>query len=399
MSDYSSESPARKLISNGVKIKKYLFPVLSSMIKKIKESRKDPFSFMGIISVILIFIFSTTIFLKSFSADNRNSSCLLEDLSFLAASSKAFSENSTQDNFLIAANKFSIESPNFLLVEKNSLRAAVPPTTVSAQILGTMVVDYEPEIQRKSITEYTVEQGDTLSVLAEKFNISSDTLRWANKLSNSNIRVGQKLVIPPVSGIIHHVKSGDTVSGIAGTYKGKTAEIIAFNELNSESDIFIGDILIIPNGVMPAPAARPAVAQAHAQPQTQAQVPISSAYFIAPTKGQISQRLHWYNAVDFSNPCGSLVFASAQGTVQRVSYGWNNGYGNYLTILHPNGVVTLYAHLSQISVSSGTNVSQGTIIGRVGNTGRTVGATGCHVHFEVRGAANPFAQYRIGTRF
>jgi len=395
MSDYSSESPVGKLTSNGVKIKKYLFSLLSGTIKKIKESRKDPFSFMGIISIILIFVFSTAIFFKAFSGDNRGSTYLPEDFSFLAASSKIFSENSSQDNFLITASKFSVESPNFLLVERNSLRAAAPPTMVSAQVLGTMVADYEPEIQRKSITEYAVEQGDTLSVLAEKFNISADTIRWSNNLNNSNIRVGQKLVIPPVSGIIHHVKSGDTVSGIAGTYKGKTAEIIAFNELNSESDIFIGDIIIVPNGAMPAPAARPAAAIQ----SSPAQAPISSAYFIAPTKGQISQRLHWHNAIDFSNSCGALVFASAQGTVQRVSYGWNNGYGNYLTILHPNGVVTLYAHLSQISVNSGTNVSQGTIIGRVGNTGRTIGATGCHVHFEVRGAVNPFAAYRLGTRF
>ncbi len=395
MSDYSSKSPVRKLISNGVKIKKYLTSPIACRIKKIKESRKDPFCFMGIISIILIFLFSAAIFFKDFSADNKDSACLLEDISFLAASSKIFSEESSNDNFLITASRFSIESPNFLLVEKNSLRAAAPPAMVSAQVLGTMTADYEPEIQRKTISEHIVRQGDTLSVLAEKFDISADTIRWANELSNSNIRVGQKLIIPPVSGIIHHVKSGNTISGIASTYKAKTAEIIAFNELKSENDIFIGDIIIVPSGVMPAPAARPA-AVAQSSPT---QAPISSAYFIAPTRGQISQGLHWHNAVDFSNSCGALVFASAQGTVQRVSYGWNNGYGSLITILHPNGVVTLYAHLSQISVSSGASVSQGTIIGRVGNTGRTVGATGCHVHFEVRGAANPFAAYRIGTRF
>jgi len=395
MSDYSSESPVRILFSGGVTIKKYLFPLLSAGIKKIKESRKDPFSFMGIISIILIFIFSTALFLKSFSGEESNSSCLLADISFLAASSDVFPETPSQNNFLITASKFSVESPNFLLVEKNSLRAAAPPTMVSAQVLGTMVADYEPKIERKSIGEHIVEQGDTLSVLAEKFNVSADTIRWANDLKDARIRVGQKLVIPPVSGVIHHVKPGDTISGIAASYKGKTAEIIAFNDLNNESDIYIGDIIIIPGGIIPAPTVKP-VAAVQA---SSAQAPISSAYFIAPTRGQISQGLHWHNAIDFSNACGALVFASAQGTVQRVSYGWNNGYGNLLTILHPNGVVTLYAHLSQISVTSGTNVSQGTIIGRVGNTGRTVGATGCHVHFEVRGARNPFAGYRLGTRF
>ncbi|MFN7088407.1 MAG: M23 family metallopeptidase, partial [Candidatus Paceibacteria bacterium] len=52
-----------------------------------------------------------------------------------------------------------------------------------------------------------------------------------------------------------------------------------------------------------------------------------------------------------------------------------------------------YAHLSAVLVSSGAYVNQGDIIGSIGNTGKTHGPTGCHVHFEVRGGANPFARY------
>jgi len=368
------------------KTEKYLSPLKLSLrlfnrVKKIKESRKDPFSFMGIISIILFVVFSTVPFLKFLPEAAGTSPYLSENFSFLAVSSKIFSETPSQNHFLISANKFSAESPNFLLIGENSLRAATPPVMVSTQELGAIISDYELEDEKKPISEYVVESGDTLSSLAVKFNVSTDTIRWANDLKNSKIQIGQKLVIPPVSGVIHYVKSGDTVSEIAKIYKGKTDETVAFNELSDENDIYIGDILIVPNGVMPPPSVKPAVVQA----------PISSVYFIVPTKGMISQGLHWHNAVDFSNSCGALVFAAAQGVVQRISYGWNDGYGSYITILHPNGVVTLYAHLSEISVSSGTNVSQGTIIGRVGNTGRTVGATGCHVHFEVRGGQNPFA--------
>jgi len=380
MSPYTN--PVRRLISNGAKIKKYL--------KNFKESQKDPFSFIGVIAVTLFIIFSILPFLNTFSGGTGNSFCLPKNFSFLAASPEIFSETSSQNHFLSSTDEFIVSSSNLLLVEESSLRAAAPPVMVSAQVLGALVASYDFEGEEKAIREYIIESGDTLSSLAEQFDISLDTILWANNLTRkSALKIGQTLVIPPVSGIIHNVKSGDTISEIARTYKAKTSEIVVFNELSDENDIYIGDILVVPNGVMPSVSAK----------TTTTQTPISSAYFIVPTKGMISQGLHWHSAVDFSNSCGGLVFATAQGTVQRVAYGWNNGYGNYLTILHPNGVVTLYAHLSEISVSSGTNVSQGTIIGRVGNNGYTVGATGCHLHFEVRGAQNPFVGYRIGTRF
>ena len=67
--------------------------------------------------------------------------------------------------------------------------------------------------------------------------------------------------------------------------------------------------------------------------------------------------------------------------------GWNGGYGSYIVIAHPNGTQTVYAHLSKVFVSVGQYTAQGFNIGNVGSTGNS---TGCHIHFEVRGAKNPF---------
>jgi len=213
---------------------------------------------------------------------------------------------------------------------------------------------------------------------------------WANNLSSrSTLKVGQKLIILPVSGVVYHVKKGDTLSAIAKTYQGNVKEIINFNDLSDEGDIFVGDIIIIPNGKMPP------VRRTRNYVQSK-QTPIASNYFICPHSAcRISQGLHWYNAIDFDGECGDPIYAVASGTIQRVKYGWNGGAGNYITILHPNGVVTMYGHIATSLVKPGQKVSQGQIIALMGGKPGTPGAgisTGCHVHFSVRGARNPFAR-------
>jgi len=269
--------------------------------------------------------------------------------------------------------------PEFIFVNDNSLKFSLPPAFISGKVFGTMV-DL-PE-QKKEIQEYVVKEGDTFFSISQKFGISLETILWANNLNkNSVIKPGQKLIILPVDGVLHEVKSGDTISEIAKKYQAKIEDIISFNELESPDDIYIGDILIIPGGKMPSPKPTP-------KPIT----PLASGYFICPVAGgcRITQGLHWYNAVDFSNgKCGEPILAAAGGTVLKAKYGWNSGAGNYIKILHPNGVVTMYGHLQAIFVSPGEEVSQGQIIGTMGATGR---ATGCHLHFDVFGAKNPFAK-------
>jgi len=89
-----------------------------------------------------------------------------------------------------------------------------------------------------------------------------------------------------------------------------------------------------------------------------------------------------------SSSCGLPVLASADGIViASRSSGWNGGYGQYVVVSHGNGTQSLYAHLNAIFTTVGQHVSQGVQIGTIGSTGNS---TGCHVHFEIRGARNPF---------
>ena len=101
-----------------------------------------------------------------------------------------------------------------------------------------------------------------------------------------------------------------------------------------------------------------------------------------------TQGIHGYNAVDLAAPFGTPIVAAASGRViVSRSGGWNGGYGTYVVIDHPDGTQTLYAHMSRVAVWQGAQVVAGQVIGYVGSTGRS---TGPHVHFEVRGAVNPF---------
>lgn len=342
----------------------------------LKGSSKDPFLYLGIAAVVL---FGLTANLTP--SDEASPFLLIEDIQIVKGA-------------FVAAGERIQESPDLSIIQNNSLAAVSPPIMATPQVLGALAGGTNYEWKEKEVAEYIVQPGDNLWSIADKFNISLETILGANGLNkNSLIQIGQKLVILPVSGVIHHVQKGDNVSQIAQTYKAKIDEIVAFNDLAGEGDIFIGDILIVPNGVMPPPVIY--------APKT---VPIANSYFICPI-GQscrITQGLHWYNAIDFSNgKCGDPIYAAAAGTIQKVkltsstSRSAFGGAGNHLTILHPNGVVTSYGHLQAALVNPGDYVSQGQMIATMGGQPGTPGAgktTGCHVHFGVIGARNPFAR-------
>lgn len=352
--------------------------LIGQILKKIKGSGKDPFLCFGVILVILFGILLS----NSISKPSQE-----RDFSFLATISEAFNRPADQIGFFEQKKK--IEPSDLNIIQENSLLAISSPLTPSFKVLGSLVDD------SKEIIEYLVQSGDTLLSLSEKFGVSLDTLLWANNLNkNSTLKIGQKLIILPVSGVLYQVKKDDTLSEIAKTFKGKVQDIISFNELSDEGDIYIGDILIIPNGLLPSPVKKSKITPPPNFGGGSTEIPLASSYFIYPTiSHRLSQGLHWYNAVDFDGDCGDPIYATAQGTVLRAKFGWNMGAGNYLTILHPNGVVTMYGHLQSILVKPGDNVSQGQIIAYMGGKPGTPGAgksTGCHLHFGVQGAKNPF---------
>jgi murein DD-endopeptidase MepM/ murein hydrolase activator NlpD len=250
---------------------------------------------------------------------------------------------------------------------------------------GTLA-DIEEAHSTDHISIYIVHKGDSLSQIAKMFGVSVNTIVWANDLSNGTIREGQTLIILPVSGVRHIVKQGDSIKKIVDTYKADLTEVLQFNNLRSDSKLAVGDEIIIPDAEL---AVRDLNAPTRTSPLRGAGGPNYQGYYAKPLASyRKSQGLHGYNGVDLAAPEGTPVMAAASGEVIiSKNYGWNGGYGNYIVIKHPNGTQTLYAHLTQNIAFQGYSVVQGQVIGYVGTTGKS---TGAHLHFEVRGAKNPF---------
>ncbi len=253
--------------------------------------------------------------------------------------------------------------------------------------LGTAVDLKDGQAPSDLVSVYTVRPGDDLETIARLFNVSVNTIRWSNDLKKGQaLKVGETLAILPITGVKHIVKRGDSLKSIANKYKGDIQEIIVYNDLNPNEELKVGETIIIPDGE------EGTIVQTVRQTTKVVAKPSNSAsrgYYLWPVAGgRKTQGLHGHNAIDIGAPVGTPVYASADGRVILARYsGWNGGYGNYFIISHSNGTQTLYSHCNKIYVSVGQRVEKGEVVGTVGSTGRS---TGPHLHFEVRGAANPF---------
>lgn len=262
-----------------------------------------------------------------------------------------------------------------------------------------------PEL-RERIVDYTVQPGDTVSSIAQKFGVSEDTIRWQNDLvSKDSIKEGEILEILPVTGVSYKVQKGDTVNSIAKKFAGSgasnetiqgTAQGILdfpFNTFaNDETyELAIGQTVIVPNGVKQSDVFWSPIASVVTRITPDAGSVSGTGQFVWPTQGVITQYFAWYHpGVDIANNAAPAVLAADSGTVAYA--GWDgSGYGNKIMISHGNGYTTLYGHLSRIYVGVGQGVTRGAAIGQMGSSGRS---TGTHLHFEIYtpgGRVNPLS--------
>jgi murein DD-endopeptidase MepM/ murein hydrolase activator NlpD len=274
---------------------------------------------------------------------------------------------------------------DYMITDSGALIAGSGPSGSIADIAST--TEYQEKTEAGFVQVYTVTDGDTIAGIAKLFGISPNTIIWANNISKKTpIKVGQTLTILPIDGVQHTVRKGETIAGIAKKFKGDADEISAYNELE-DGKLAIGQTLFIPNGELaPEPVKTKPKTSKLRELWDNTDV---TGYFIKPlVHYRRSQGIHGKNGVDLAGKIGEPIHAVADATVLVANVGgWGGGYGNYIVLKHGNGTQTLYGHMNRVNVAVGERVSQGDVIGTLGNSGRS---TGPHLHIEVHGARNPF---------
>lgn len=250
---------------------------------------------------------------------------------------------------------------------------------------------------------HKVKEGDSLERLSLRYKISKETIAWANNMrEGATIHPGDEVVILPVDGVLHSVKAGQTLLGIAELYD-VPAETIAQQNKIKGSFLMAGQELIVPGGrpivTKPVQVAVASASSKSSVPKGNGRTPPPTKPMdditTAPTTGVLQKPCsiscfitQYFNsshyALDLQEKGGGPVYAAEAGTIIRAENGWNGGYGNVIEIDHGNELVTLYGHNKELYVTVGDQVQRGQLIAAMGNTGLVYGATGIHIHFEVR---------------
>lgn len=132
----------------------------------------------------------------------------------------------------------------------DSLNAQVAVSSNDNVVISKPQVISGTSKSKKDIKRYVTSAGETVSTVATKFGVSSDTIRLSNGLNSEIIPAGKDLVISPINGIVYTVKSGDTPDALASTYRANKEQLIAFNDAELTNSFKVGEVIVIPDGTV-----------------------------------------------------------------------------------------------------------------------------------------------------
>lgn len=322
----------------------------------------------------------------------------------------AFLKYVVQIAFMILAVILSISyiyrTPTIINANEEDLDYISVAETDVLAMNATLNTSIPKDREERGTEIYIVMNGDTLGKIATKFNVSVETIKWANDLTSDLVKPGQELEVPLSDGVLITVKKGETLASIAKKYSGNEQAIADFNWLDYPFALVAGQELFIPDGKMPQPP-KPVYAVAPktyvsgssnptSQLITQHADPNIGKFLGWPVAGGSAKITQYYRGalhrgIDIADRNLPNILAAADGTVIFAgctgycpplgsTYGGRE-YAWAVQIDHGNGYTTWYAHLKNIYVRTGQTVSKGQSIAQMGSTGRS---TGPHLHFELR---------------
>ena len=239
-----------------------------------------------------------------------------------------------------------------------------------------------------SVGTATVQDGDSISMIAQRYKVPLDSLIAANNLQAPYmIHPTQRLTLPPPR--TYKVKRGDTIYEISRLFSTTQTRLVRLNNIQKPYRIKEGQVLKLPmpEQVMTASGPPPKSVQTLKNRVVKKAPQLSgNGTFAIPVKGEIISSygpkdggLH-NDGINIAAPRGTSVTAAQSGVVAYVGNGIE-GYGNLVLVRHDQGYITAYAHLDQVSVQRGSVLSKGQNIGTVGSSGNVKTP---QLHFEIR---------------
>jgi len=246
--------------------------------------------------------------------------------------------------------------------------------------LGTDADEIQDDTEDRVLSyfSYRVKEGDMISVIADQFNVSQDTIISINNIRASRlIQIGQYLKIPSMPGILYTVKEeGETPATIAEKYKVDAQKCALVNNKEQAESLSAGSTIFVPDAELDWVTRQEINGDLFKKP-------LRSYYYLSSYYGWRTSpfdapRRTFHSGIDMATSYGTSIYAALSGVVSTVGY--NSTYGNYVIVSHHSGYKTLYGHMSSVLVIKGQVVTTDTRLGRVGSTGLS---TGPHLHFTV----------------
>ena len=324
---------------------------------------------IGIVAGNLVLLLAVTFFVLSATSSSAVTQTVSS--SQVAGTINPLDQLSSASIALTVARMDNLPEVTPIMNQADSETALLSVAPTNNSIVSKQQVVATNYVSNKDIKTYVVKVGDTVTSIAQQFNISTNSILWSNNISGNNITPGVKLLIPPVSGIVYTVKAGDTPASLAKTYQSNANLIIAYNDAEIKG-IYPGERIIIPNGTMPQPLNYlTANAATYGWGATAlygyngydfgectwwvAKLRIDAGKPLPEDLGNAST---WgIRAADFGLPVGTTPAVGA--AVVMSTYGY--GHVAYVTAVHSNGTITISEmnHISWDYVDTRTVPSAG----------------------------------------
>ncbi|UTC64711.1 M23 family metallopeptidase [Treponema sp. OMZ 788] len=262
----------------------------------------------------------------------------------------------------------------YTMSPSEGVKGEAPINSETVEGASSSLADVPDFIAAVDFEDYMVSKGDTVSGIIQKFGLKNmGTLLSVNEISSAKkLRIGQKLLIPSIDGLIYTAVKGDSLASIAGKFNLPINAILDANDLENQT-VSIGQKLFIPGAAMSSFELKKALGELFIYPII-GRLTSPFGYRRDPFTGRKS----FHTGIDIAAPTGTPIKLTLDG---KVSYtGYSAVYGNYVIVTHSGGYQSMYGHMHTIKVRRGQVLNQGGIIGTVGNTGRS---TGPHVHFSI----------------